>query len=199
MKCHVKKHSFSEYKSIWNADRNRFKHNCAMGKRASSPLLLLFRLGNYLLAKDNLISKLMLNIVSTFYYFYRVYIGVDVLIGTNIGGGISMPHPLGIVISSRAVIGKSCTIHQNVTIGSNVIGGNVGVPVIGDNVIIYAGAAICGNVRIGKNVVIGANSVVTKDVPDNCIVAGIPAKIISNNASSKMGDWVKKMYCVTDC
>lgn len=55
------------------------------------------------------------------------------------------------------------------------------VPVIGDNVRISAGARILGPVRIGNNVIIGANAVVVKDVPDNCIVAGIPAKIIKEN------------------
>jgi serine O-acetyltransferase len=197
MKSNIEKHSFAEFRNIWNKDKNRFKHNWGMGKRASKPLLLMFRLGNYLTTKDDFLSKLLLIIISTIYYLYRVYIGVDILIGTNIGEGINMPHPLGIVISSEAIIGKSCTIHQNVTIGSNVIGKNTGVPVIGDNVIIYAGAAICGNVKIGNNVIVGANSVVTKNIPDNCIVAGIPAKIITEDAYSKMDDYVKKMYCVT--
>lgn len=51
-------------------------------------------------------------------------------------------------------------------------------PTIGDNVVVYAGAKIIGGVHIGNNVIIGANAVVTKDVPDNCVVAGVPARII---------------------
>ena len=61
------------------------------------------------------------------------------------------------------------------------------VPVIGDNVIINAGAKIIGPVRIGDNVEIGANSVVVKDVPSNCVVAGIPARILRHNMTEE--DW----------
>ena len=71
-------------------------------------------------------------------------------------------------------IGEKVTIYQGVTIGQSK-----GVyPVIGDNVIIYAGAKIVGDVHIGNNVIIGANSVVVDSVPDNTIVAGIPARVI---------------------
>jgi serine O-acetyltransferase len=59
------------------------------------------------------------------------------------------------------------------------------VPIIGDNVEICAGARILGLVRIGNNVIIGANAVVVKDVPDNCVVAGVPARIIKNNMTEK--------------
>ncbi len=94
---------------------------------------------------------------------------------------INFPHPIGIVIGgikeSQTVIGKNCTIYQNVTIGQN----NNKYPIIGDNVTIYAGAIIFGNIKIGNNVVIGANSVVNCSIPDNCVVAGVPAKIINHN------------------
>ena len=70
-------------------------------------------------------------------------------------------------------------IGQGVTIGGK--SGWYEVPVIGDNVEINAGARIIGPVRIGDNVIIGANAVVTKDVPSNCIVAGVPAVILKSN------------------
>lgn len=91
---------------------------------------------------------------------------------------IEFPHPIGIVIADCAKLGNNCVIFQNVTIGGKTRTGKNGFPTIGDNVIIYAGACIIGDVKIGNNVQIGANSVVIKDVPDNCIVAGVPAKII---------------------
>lgn len=82
---------------------------------------------------------------------------------------------LGVVIHIKAKIGDNCHIGQNVTIG----GGNGGlVPTISDNVRIGGGSFLFGGITIGKNVVIGANSVVNKDVPDNAIVAGAPAKIL---------------------
>ena len=97
------------------------------------------------------------------------------------GGSVFAYGGIGVVIHSRAVIGKNCLIGQGVTIGGK--SGWYEVPVIGDNVHISAGARILGPIRIGNNVIIGANAVVVKDVPDNCIVAGVPAKIIKENIS----------------
>lgn len=89
------------------------------------------------------------------------------------------------VMHARTVVGKNCMIGQGVTIGGK--SGWYEVPVIGDNVIINAGSKIIGPVRIGNNVEIGANSVVVKDVPSNCVVAGIPARILKSNMSEE--DW----------
>ena len=86
---------------------------------------------------------------------------------------------IGVVIHARAVIGQNSLIGQGVTIGGK--SGWWEVPVIGDDVEINAGARIIGPVRIGNNVIIGANAVVVKDVPDNCVVAGVPAHIIKEN------------------
>ncbi len=92
--------------------------------------------------------------------------------GTKLGyGGI------GVVIHSESVIGRNCSVGQQVTIG----GGNSrypGVPVIGDNGHMHKGAIIYGGITVGDNAEIGANAVVNKPVPDNAVVAGVPAKII---------------------
>jgi len=88
-------------------------------------------------------------------------------------GDINFPHGIsGIFISGGAIIGKNCTIYQQVTIGSNTLvdSKNFGSPKLGNNVLIGAGAKIIGNINIGNNVRIGANVVVTKDVSDNCII-----------------------------
>lgn len=99
---------------------------------------------------------------------YRASIGK----GTKFGYG-----GMGVVIHSEAVIGCNCTIGQQVTIG----GGNSkypGLPKIGNNVSINKGAIVFGGITIGNNVEIGANAVVNKPMPDNAVVAGVPAKIL---------------------
>lgn len=91
-------------------------------------------------------------------------------------GPAHLPHGLnGIIVSRYAVIGKNARIFQQVTIGQNEAGD---APVIGDNVTIYPGARVIGKVKIGNNAVVGANAVVTHDVEDNAVVAGVPARVI---------------------
>lgn len=107
--------------------------------------------------------------------------------GVQIGPGLYMPHPFGIVIGG-ATIGKNFTIAQNCTVGGQKPVGALGVEppgwesrdriVIGDWVFMGAGSCVLGPVTIGDNVIIGANSVVTRDLPANVMVAGAPAKII---------------------
>jgi serine O-acetyltransferase len=89
----------------------------------------------------------------------------------NFGPGLYLCHYGTIIVNEECRIGANCTIHACVNIGFS--GG-----VIGDNVYIGPGAKIIKPVHIGNNVKIGANAVVNKDIPDNCVVAGVPAKII---------------------
>ncbi len=83
---------------------------------------------------------------------------------------------MGCVINKRSEIGDRVLIGQNTTIGRSLDPKDF--PSIGNDVYISAGARIIGNIHVGNNVIIGANAVVNKDVEDNCIVAGVPAKII---------------------
>jgi serine O-acetyltransferase len=100
--------------------------------------------------------------------FMRVLLGCD--INCRIPPGLYLGHPYGITIHSATRIGRDVTIMQHVTIGANLTG--LAGSSIGDRVFIGAGAAIIGKVNIGEDAVLGANAVVTKDVPPRCIVVG---------------------------
>lgn len=93
----------------------------------------------------------------------------------DIRGGMIVQHGFSTVVSAKK-IGKNFHVYQQVTIGYN----GSEAPVIGDNVRVCCGAKVIGGVHIGNNVVIGANAVVVKDIPDNVVVAGVPAKIIKH-------------------
>ena len=143
-------------------------------------LLCIYRLNNWLYRHH--IPFLPSFIYKIQYLLFKCSIPPSCTIGegTKFGyGGIA------VVVHARAVVGKNCMIGQDVTIGGK--SGWYEVPVIGDNVIINAGARIIGPVRIGDNVEIGANAVVVKDVPSNCVVAGVPARILRSNMSEE--DW----------
>jgi serine O-acetyltransferase len=86
-------------------------------------------------------------------------------------GQVMFPHPIGIVIGDGAVIGRNVRIYQNVTLGltENGVGG---YPTIEDDVAIYAGAVIIGGITVGASSVIGANAIVSRDVPAGSVVVG---------------------------
>ena len=95
--------------------------------------------------------------------------------GCKIGFGVKIFHWGSIVINKKAIIGNNFCVYPGVCIGRTADGS---VPVIGDNVTMFTNSGVYGKVRIGNNVTVAPNAVVTHDVPDNCIVAGVPAKII---------------------
>lgn len=111
-------------------------------------------------------------------YFISIYFAVDIEPGAELGAGVRFPHPTGIVIGARAKLGRGVVILQNVTIGQRH-DDDKRMPVIGDGAVIGAGACIVGAITIGAGARIGANSVVTHDVPDGAVAAGVPARILA--------------------
>lgn len=99
----------------------------------------------------------------------------------DIGGGLFIEHGYATGIACRH-IGKNCWINQKVTVGFSDA---THCPYIGDNVSIKVGANVIGGITIGNDVIIGANSLVLKDVPDHSIVAGVPARVIKTRKSTE--------------
>lgn len=91
------------------------------------------------------------------------------------GFGLKIHHYGPIIINKNAKVGQNCDIYPGVVLGQTI---DNNVPILGDNCFIGLGAKIIGNIQVGNNVLIAPNAVVTKDVPDNAIVGGVPAKII---------------------
>lgn len=105
-------------------------------------------------------------------YIYPNNINFFICKWGGVKGGFFPQHAWSTVILADK-IGHNFQVGQNVTVGRMHSGG--GIPTIGDNVKICAGACVLGNIYIGNNVTIGANAVVLTDVPDNCIAVGVPA------------------------
>ena len=93
---------------------------------------------------------------------------------------LDLKHPVGVVVGDGVKIGERVKIFQHVTLGGARLGDwqDNNYPEIGDDTVIFAGAIVVGKVKVGKNCVIGANAVVTKDVPAGARVAGNPARVL---------------------
>ena len=125
-------------------------------------------------------------------HFGRIITGIEIHPGAKIGPNFFMDHGLGIVIGETTEIGENVTIYQGVTLGgimpsieSDAQRNQKRHPTVGNNVIIGSGAQILGPIKIGDYSRIGANSVVSKDVPANVTVAGVPAREFSRGSDKQ--------------
>jgi serine O-acetyltransferase len=108
----------------------------------------------------------------------RLLTSIEIHPGAKIGRRFFIDHGLGVVIGETAEIGDDVLLYQGVTLGGT---GNVHGkrhPTLGNRVVVGAGAAVLGNIRLGDDVKVGAGSVVVHAVPDGATVVGIPAKVV---------------------
>ncbi|MBS1524900.1 MAG: serine acetyltransferase [Bacteroidetes bacterium] len=149
----------------WNANKRNFKGRF---------VLVLFRMA--VAVKKN---KILLVFLFPYLIFYRFCVewvlGIEITWNVSIGKNCGLYHGQGTVINPGTRIGSDCIIRQNTTIGSK---GDGAPPVIGNFVDIGANSCIIGSIHIGDHVVIGAGSIVVKDVESNSVVAGNPAKLL---------------------
>ncbi len=138
----------------------------------------------FVIAKFHLVAR----IISQ---FSRFLTGIEIHPKANIGKNLFIDHGMGVVIGETSEIGDNVTIYHMATLGgispsvnSNEQRNIKRHPTLKDNVVVGSGAQILGPVTVGKNAKIGANAVVTKDVPENAVMVGIPAKNVSETSGS---------------
>ena len=154
------------------------------------------RIANFFsIAKFNLVAR----IISQ---FSRFLTGIEIHPSAKIGKNLFIDHGMGVVIGETSDIGNNVTIYHMVTLGGISPSINSDEqrnvkrhPTLKDNVVVGSGAQILGPVVIGKNAKIGANAVVTKDVAENSVMVGIPAKNVGEVSTQ---DEIFKPYGITE-
>ena len=132
-------------------------------------LLRAIRRYQYWKQRPGVVGRLLCKILVIRHRFWSVVTGADIPLNCQIGGGLLIPHPNGIVIHPNAKIGVNCLIFQQVTLG---IRDACGAPEISGHVDIGAGAKILGAIRIGAHARIGANAVITRNVEASTTIVG---------------------------
>ena len=139
--------------------------------------LVIYRFGRWRYrVKPALLRKVFSLLYKIAFKFTQVITGIELPCEVEIGHNFVIDHFGGIVISGYSKFGNNCRIRNGVVVGLRRVDQPC-APVIGNNVDIGAGAKVLGPIKIGDDVVIGANAVVIHDVPDHCIAAGVPAVI----------------------
>jgi serine O-acetyltransferase len=106
----------------------------------------------------------------------EIFCGISIGSTAKIGRRLTIEHHGCIVIHGDSVIGDDCLIRHGVTLGNTGYKDLYGAPTLGDRVQIGAGAKLLGRITVGNDAIVGANAVVTRDVPEHAIVGGVPAR-----------------------
>lgn len=161
----------------WQANRQNFK---AQSVLFSFRLMMVFN--RYTLTKIIFFPYFML------YRFWVEWIlGIELPRKLTIGRGLSLYHGQALVVNKSTVIGNNCVLRNSTTIGHKKLadGSFSKCPRIGNNVDIGPNVCIIGDITIGDNVVIGAGTVVVKNIPADCVVVGNPARIIEKRDTTE--------------
>jgi serine O-acetyltransferase len=147
---------------------------------------IIYRFERYFLYHKFILFKIIGALLYPFYFIITYYIlDIDIPPNTQIGKGLYV-HNRGIIFTSFITSGENLTLIGPLTIGMKGLEEKgAGVPVLGNNVTIFTGARIIGDVKLGNFVYVGANAVVVKDVQSHSIVGGIPAKLLKKIKSQK--------------
>lgn len=158
----------------WTANR---------GNRKGQLILLLFRAAAAIRALPTPLWYFGLPLLAFYRLLVEWVLGVELRYKTQVGPRLRLYHGHALVVHEHTVIGADCTLRQSTTIGNKTQGqaGIAACPVIEDGVDVGANTVILGPIRIGGRAVIGAGSVVVKDVPAGATVAGNPARILKTS------------------
>ena len=148
------------------------------GIRMRYNAMFCYRINHFLWTKLHL--KLLARLLSQ---VARFLTGIEIHPGATIGKRLFIDHGMGVVIGETTIIGDDCVLYQGVTLGGVGTGEHKVKrhPTLLNNVMVSAGAKVIGDVTVGNNSIVGAQTVVLKDVPDNCTVVGVPAFIVKEN------------------
>lgn len=165
------------------SDYNIFQDWAANKSNIKGQLVLMaFRIAHWAT-----INTLCFILLLPFSVLYRLvvewFLCIELPFKTKLGKNTRLYHGHATVINDGCIIGNNCTIRHCTTIGNKELSDNSfsTCPVIGNHVDIGSNVCIIGPIKIGNNVIIGAGSVIVKNIPDNCVVVGNPARVIKSN------------------